>query len=117
MNKALEEAKQAIKKNPDYAEGFQAVGIIADAKGDTEEAEKYYRESIKKFDEAIKRSNDSNIVQANRFNKIVTLILLEETQKAEAEIELLKKENPDYGLLDPIRTLSRDSILFHFLNP
>lgn len=116
-NKAFEETQQAIKKNSDYAEGYQALGLIADAKGDSIEAKEYYNKAIKKFDERIKSSNDSNALRSNRFNKITTLILLNETQKAENEIEEFKRANPNDGLLESINTLSRDSILYMIKNP
>jgi tetratricopeptide (TPR) repeat protein len=116
-NKAFEETQQAIKKKPDYAEGYQALGVIADAKGDSIEAKEYYNKAIKKFDERIKSSNDSNALRSNRYNKITTLILLNETQKAENEIEEIKRANPNDGLLEFINTLSRDSILYMIKNP
>jgi tetratricopeptide (TPR) repeat protein len=116
-NKAFEETQQAIKKNSDYAEGYQALGLIADAKGDSIEAKEYYNKAIKKFDERIKSSNDSNALRSNRFNKITTLILLNETQKAENEIEEFKRANPSDGLIESINTLSRDSILYMIKNP
>lgn len=116
FNKAFEETQQAIKKNSDYAEGYQALGLIADAKGDSIEAKEYYNKAIKKFDERIKSSNDSNALRSNRFNKITTLILLNETQKAEKEIEEFKRANPNDGLLESINTLSRDSILYMIKN-
>ncbi|MEA5080609.1 MAG: hypothetical protein VB024_03175 [Dysgonamonadaceae bacterium] len=115
-NKAFEETQQAIKKNSDYAEGYQALGLIADAKGDSIEAKEYYNKAIKKFDERIKSSNDSNALRSNRFNKITTLILLNETQKAEKEIEEFKRANPSDGLIESINTLSRDSILYMIKN-
>lgn len=117
FNKAFEETQQAIKKNSDYAEGYQALGLIADAKGDSIEAKEYYNKAIKKFDERIKSSNDSNALRSNRYNKITTLILLNETQKAENEIEEIKRANPNDGLLEFINTLSRDSILYMIKNP
>jgi len=116
-NKAFEETQQAIKKNSDYAEGYQALGLIADAKGDSIEAKEYYNKAIKKFDERIKSSNDSNALRSNRFNKITTLILLNETQKAENEIEEFKRANPSDGLIESISALSRDSILYMIKNP
>lgn len=116
-NKAFEETQQAIKKKPDYAEGYQTLGLIADAKGDSIEAKEYYNKAIKKFDERIKSSNDSNALRSNRFNKITTLILLNETQKAENEIEEFKRANPSDGLIESISALSRDSILYMIKNP
>ena len=50
-DKALNEMDLAIRKQPDYAEGWTFAGMLNDKLGNSEKASVYYKNSIKIFDE------------------------------------------------------------------
>lgn len=109
--KAMEAIETAVENEPKFAEGWQSAGIIADLIGDTLKAKVYYKESIRLFNKNIRETNDPDVIQGNRYGKIVSLTMLAQDKELEKETRLLKDENQDISNLDVIEKMSREEIL------
>ena len=111
FHKALEVIETAVEKEPTFAEGWQSAGIIADLIGDTLKAKVYYKENIRLFNKNIRETNDPDVIQGNRYGKIVSLTMLAQDKELEKETRLLKEENQDISNLDVIEKMSREELL------
>jgi len=111
FHKAMEAIETAVEKEPTFAEGWQSAGFIADLIGDTLKASEYYKESIRLFNKNISESDNPDVIQGNRFNKIVSLTMLAQDEELEKETRLFKEENPDISNLDQIEKMNREELL------
>jgi len=109
--KAMEAIETAVENEPKFAEGWQSAGFIADLIGDTLKASEYYKESIRLFNKNISESDNPDVIQGNRFNKIVSLTMLAQDEELEKETRLFKEENPDISNLDQIEKMNREELL------
>ena len=57
------------------------------------------------------RNDDPDVIQGNRYGKIVSLTMLAQDKELEKETRLLKEENQDISNLDVIEKMSREELL------
>ncbi|MBK5195080.1 MAG: hypothetical protein JJE08_03480 [Proteiniphilum sp.] len=111
FHKAMDAIETAVEKEPEFVESWQSAGIIADLIGDTQKANEYYKESIRLFNKNISETDDPDVIQGNRFGKIVSLTMLEEDEELEKEIKLFKEENSEVSNLEDLQGMTRENIL------
>jgi tetratricopeptide (TPR) repeat protein len=97
-SKALELMQRRLDKEPDMAEGWQAVGVFSDMLGDSSKAKSCYEKSINIYDSRLKMgkeyalSEDLLYYYDNWSGKAFSLLLLGRTTEAHNSIRALLDE-------------------------
>ncbi len=97
-NRALELMQRRLELEPDMAEGWQAVGVFTDLKGDSAKAKTYYQKSIEIFDNRLKMGKkyavreDLLYYYDNWSGKAFSLLLSGKTTEAHSSIKALLEE-------------------------
>lgn len=115
FDKAIYESEMVVKKNPDLAEGWVFAGILYDRQGQTKKAIKYYNKSIEIYNERIENPNKAAITSANRLNRAFSYILLGQEEKGKAEMNILKKEEPENIMIDELLKISKEEYINQIL--
>ncbi len=108
---ALHESEMAVKKKPDLGEGWTLAGMLSERLGDSITAMDYYLKSIEIFDQKISDPDHSSRVTENRINRIFSLMLARQDEKAQAEIKQLNEENPNDMVIQQLTGISREEFI------
>jgi tetratricopeptide (TPR) repeat protein len=96
--KALELMRKRLKLEPDFAEGWQAVGVFSDLSGDSSAAKKCYQKSIEIYDSRLKMGKQYSVPDNliyyydNWSGKAFSLLLSGDTENAHNNIRALLEE-------------------------
>src|SRR5690606_26569825 len=93
LDQAINSAKKGVKAKPDLAEAVTMLGMLYDYTGQTDKAKEQYQKAIGLYDNRLKKSDKDK--QANRLNRVHTLLLLGNETEGQREVKNLLKENPD----------------------
>ena len=113
--KALVESELAIKKNPDFAEGWTRAGMLNEKLGNSEKAAKYYQKSIELFDKRINDPEKKDRIVQNKLSRALSLVLLGKEDKAKEELTKLKNENPNNSMITNFMDIKKKEFLEQIL--
>jgi tetratricopeptide (TPR) repeat protein len=107
FDKALTEMEMAVKKRPDFTEGWNLVGMLNEKLGNIETAMKCYKKSLAIFDERIANPAKKEFLSVNRLNRAYLLILLGQEKEGKEEMRKLKEEMPNFTVIDEFIKLNK----------
>ena len=111
FDKALQASDKVVEIKPDLAEGWTFAGMLYDRQGDSLTAIKYYKKSIKIYDDRIINPDKKKDLYANRLNRAVSLILLGQESEGKDELRKLKAENPDDIMVDEFIKINKQDYI------
>jgi Tfp pilus assembly protein PilF len=112
---ALAESEKAIKKNPDYAEGYTITGMLTEKQGDSIKAIEYYKKSIELFDLKINDPKNKERLTQLRLSRAVSMVLAGEVAEAKKELANLQKENPNDPMIKNFQDINKKQFIEQLL--
>jgi len=108
---ALAESEKAIKKNPDYAEGYTITGMLTEKQGDPIKASEYYKKSIELFDLKISDPKNKERLSQIKLSRAISLVLLGKVAEAKEELAKLQKEDPNNPMVNNFQDINKKDFL------
>lgn len=107
--KALEVFQQAVKLDPDLAEGYFRVGLTFDALGQKQEAEDAYKKAIEKYKKHLDKNSDDAEAHYNLGQTYAGLSLYSEAVREYRQATKLKSDDSDmfYDLGEALTKLAQ----------
>lgn len=108
---ALKELELALELNPNLPESWLMAGMLSTRIGDATKANKYYQNSVDKFDALLKNPEQDANSTPNRVSRAMALILMGKEQEGREEMNKLKQENPQNLAIDELSKIdSKDFV-------
>ena len=108
---ALAESEKAIKKNPDYAEGYTITGMLTEKQGDSIKAIEYYKKSIELFDLKISDPKNKERLSQIKLSRAISLVLVGKVAEAKKELAELQKEDPNNPIINNFMDINKKEFL------
>lgn len=107
FGKALSESELAIKKKPDYVEGWIMTGLLLEKQGDSLKAANYFQKSVDLYDLLIQDPEKKEQIVKNKINRAFALIIQGKDLEAKKELNKLKAENPDNLMIEQFLNMNK----------
>ncbi|MFY9150862.1 MAG: hypothetical protein WAO52_02525 [Prolixibacteraceae bacterium] len=111
FDKALTESDLAIRKKPDFAEGWIMAGLLHEKLGDSLTASSYFQKSVDLYDKLINDPANKDRIVKNKINRAFAIIIQGKEKEGKEELSKLKAENPDNIMIGEFLTMNKDEFV------
>lgn len=108
FGKALNESEMAIRKKPQFVEGWIMAGLLREKQGDSLTSSTYFQRSVELYDSLILDPSNKDRIVKNKINKAFALIIQGKEEEGKNELKKLKTENPNNVMIGEFLNMNKE---------